>query len=525
MPAPKLKLRFHAVLAAIVSLTVGVSSSFASLVVYPKPPEEPSSPDYTVNVRTTRGGPEFIAVPVYGSCRYDGASKETLWGRPVSPISFCSIDANEETQLEVRFEKSLADAGIDLKTVIVRPLALGIKPAVENGAIRFKINKQPCQITVEPGGGLQRPLHIFLNPIETRRPTTGAANLIYFGPGYHEIDGFTLKDGQTVYVAGGAVLELKPHSESNRGPVTGEVNGKPTYLGRIFLLDANQRKNITIRGRGILSCRKALQAGQRSNFVGLEGVRNVNIEGLILRESGSTGLHAVNSDHVRISNVKAFCPYVNGDGIIMGGTSQALVENCFVHNADDSFEIKVWRPQSDVEFRNCVVWNDLGGCFGLFHESGSLSSNVVFRNCTVLHSTDDASASPVIGIKLDGIGKTAGYVFENIVVEQVSGPRRPAIKVFNNWTGWTLTPDDPAHPYQLNGGKPHNPPPGAISNVVFKNIAVLEAANSDVVLMADGPASPISNIRFEGVTLNGRKLEAQDARLKTNQWVTGVKIK
>ena len=52
-------------------------------------------------------------------------------------------------------------------------------------------------------------------------------NIIYFGPGVYKPDGIPVKSGQTVYIAGGAVIY-------------GQMI--PTEL-----------KNITIRGRGIIS--------------------------------------------------------------------------------------------------------------------------------------------------------------------------------------------------------------------------------------------------------------------------------
>ena len=90
----------------------------------------------------------------------------------------------------------------------------------------------------------------------------------------------------------------------------------------------------------------------------LGGCQDLVLEGIVLRESGSAGAHVVNGANVLMDNINAFCPYVNGDGIIIGGTSHALVKECFVHNADDSLEVKIWREQHDVEFRDCIVWND-----------------------------------------------------------------------------------------------------------------------------------------------------------------------
>ena len=126
---------------------------------------------------------------------------------------------------------------------------------------------------------------------------------------------------------------------------------------------------MTIRGRGILCGRKALEQRQRGALVKAEFLENLAIEGVTLREASVWSMYVTNCRRVRISNVKIIGHYVNNDGIPIGGTSDALVEDCFVHNADDSLEVKVWIPQRNVTFRNCIVWNDIGGSLGLMHES------------------------------------------------------------------------------------------------------------------------------------------------------------
>jgi hypothetical protein len=67
-------------------------------------------------------------------------------------------------------------------------------------------------------------------------------------------------------------------------------------------------------------------------------------------------------------------------------------------------------------FRNCVVWNDIGGSLGLMHECGAAIENVLFENCTVIHSTDNSSVCPVAGLKLTGPGPARNFRFENIVI-------------------------------------------------------------------------------------------------------------
>ncbi len=292
----------RAILHAFVSLAL-INPARAVVTVYPQPEQERASADYQVFVRRAADpAAPLIPVTVYGSCQFDPASKQKLCGRAVSPLSFCSVDADEPVEIAVRFNPALAAAGIDPGKVVIRPLSLQLNPGVVAGELHFTIGKQPCQVTVEPGGQRLHPLHLFINPPEQDPPTAATPEVVYFGPGYHEIDSGKLRDGQTVYIAGGAVLELRPDPAGSRAAPSDHFYDLPIYRGPA-LLDARDKKRITIRGRGILSCRRALETGQRSDLLDLGGCQDLRLEGIVLRESGSVGVHVVNGAHVLIDHL------------------------------------------------------------------------------------------------------------------------------------------------------------------------------------------------------------------------------
>ncbi len=488
------------------------------VVTYPAPKGEPASADYEV---TVNGKPVFC----YTSFRYDTDSKQTISGRPVSPLSFCYFDHDGPVKVEVRFLDGLKKAGIDTSKVTVRPLARGIKPKFKDGKITFTLDR-PGQLSVEPGGSLTHALHVFSNPPEKDIPDPKDPNVLYFGPGYHELGDTQLKSGQTVYVAGGAIVSLKVQpKESFSKESEHDAYGVKVYWAP-GMIGATWQKNITLRGRGILCGRKAIEQGQRGYLAKFERVDNLKVEGIIIRDCSVWSLHACNCNNVSVKNVKVVGYYVNNDGICMGGTSDAVVEDCFSHNADDSLEIKVWIPQKNVTFRNCIVWNDVGGSFGLMHECGCTLENVLYKDCTVLHSTDDASVCPVVGIKLSGPGCVKNIRFEDIVIEDVSSPRRASLKLINNWDDWHMQyPTEPDSPYELLNPPKRDIPSGSITNVTFKNIKVLNCRDESVVLIAENEKSPISGITFENVVINGKRLLPNDPRIKKNKWVTDVVVR
>lgn len=488
--------------------------------LYPAPPGEPASPDYVVSVN---GRPAFC----YTSWRFDTESHTAIAGRPVSPITFCYFDLGEDggAEIEVRLLDGLRHAGLDTARVTVRPLAHRIRPLVRDGRVRFRVAK-PCQLSLEPGGSLRHPLHLFVNPPERGAPRPGDPGVRYYGPGYHEASEVDLLSGETVYIAGGAIVSLSPTPSNRLGPGTlHEAYGVPVWWAP-GLFGSQGRKHVTIRGRGILCGRRGLEAHQRGHLLRVQDVEDLTVEGIVIRESSVWSLNVVNCRRVRVSNVKIVGHYVNNDGIAIGGTSDALVEDCFSHNADDTMEVKVWIPQRNVTFRRCVVWNDVGGSLGLMHEADAGIENVAYEDCTVIHSTDDMSACPVAGLKLTGTGSARGFRFEDIVIEDVVGPHRPSLKVINNWDDWHMEhPRKPGSPYELRDPPKRAKPSGAIRDVLFRNVRVLRARCPDVVLMADAPESPIEGVTFDNVTINGRRLEPGDRRIKTNAWVRGVTVR
>jgi len=378
----------------VAAATLAVSTASA-VTLYPGPAGEPASQDYQV---TVDGRPCFC----YTSYRFDTTSGETIQGRPVSPVSFCYFDADGPADVEVRMLEGLCEAGIDCSRVVVRPLAQGIQPEVKGGIARFRAPGGPCQLSVEPGGDIRHPLHIFANPPERDAPDPRNPGVLYFGPGAHEAAEVDIEDGQTVYIAGGAVVSLKPQPPPNRIEASASAGcyGLDLSWGA-GLFAPRWKKHVTVRGRGILCGRHALAQGRRGPLAVFEGCEDVTVEDIIIRESSVWSLNLSNCTRARVSNVKIVGHYVNNDGIAIGGTSEAVVEDCFTHNADDSLEVKVWIPQRNVLFRNVRVLQN--------------------RNNDVVLMAD-AAASPIDGITFDDVW-VAGQRLE---------PGDPRIKI-NAW--------------------------------------------------------------------------------------------
>jgi hypothetical protein len=475
---------FKGVLMAIVTLSIDGSCFYdgkrngpdillqdkSKLVVYPDPQGEPESKDYEVMVDDK---PTFC----YTSYREDEESSMRINGRSVSPMSFACFDINGEVTVKVKLKKPA-------KTVAIRPLSLEIKHTLVSDTVTFQL-KKPCNISVEPYGELNA-LHIFANPVEKDVPKQGDPKVHYFGPGVHHADPIRFKDGDTVYIAGGAVVYAKPQ------PLKGDekTSSKP-YGIEHKLLDpwflGSSRKHIKIRGRGILCARKTLEAKQRHRLIHFSKCEDISVEGIILREAAAWTLTFDQSANIHVDNVKILGHYVNNDGIEVSGSRDAVVENSFIHNGDDSFCVKAWKPAKNITFRNCVAWNDVAMSFGIVCEIYEEVSNVTYKDCTVLHSTGKNTKGEwnvmrgVIGIWIAHGGHVHDVRFEDIVIENASETKDP-IKL------------------RVTGDKP-----GTIEKVLFKNIKVLNSKNEKVGLY--GPEGSIKDIAFENIQINGKDVE------------------
>ena len=203
------------------------------------------------------------------------------------------------------------------------------------------------------------PLFIFGNPIEKDIPNKNDPNVVYFGPGVHVIEEpLVLKDNQTLYLAGGAVLKTT--------------------------IRAKFAKNITIRGRGVVSLdnRERWTVGHSVVFYKCE---NITVKDVILKDPVDWVLVFHNSNKVLVDNVKICAGrMINDDAIDVCNTSNVVIKDTFCRSEDDSVAIYgVWRsgvhigrkvtadpehkdnnlPVENITIDNCIFWTDCANIF------------------------------------------------------------------------------------------------------------------------------------------------------------------
>ena len=324
------------------------------LIIYPAPEEEILSEDYTLEVN---GQP----VDIYLAKIADVENPDSWLLQPDDvggPYSFTYFDFSGEVTIKITsFKKSLDN-------LVIRPLSAGIEPTVEGNSLSFTITK-PCKLSIEPDGRIE-PLILFANAPEINPPSEEDKNVIYFGPGIHKPEKIELNTGQTLYIAGGAVV---------KGGVA--VSGD----------------NIKIKGRGILCGNDWPWRNGPGSMIRINEATNVTVDGIILRGSWGWTIPIYNSDSVSITNIKLVCSKnPNDDGINPCNSQRVYIRDCFIRTDDDCIAMKGIKFGSDndnVEYitvENCLLWGDRARIFLLGHESrAKYMRHIVLRNLDILH--------------------------------------------------------------------------------------------------------------------------------------------
>lgn len=452
----------------------GIAVLEDTVVVYPAPAGEPPSKDYIVEVNGKN-------VFVY--------SANVLHG---GPASFASFDFSGSVTVKVVPQTKV-------KSVVVRPSSYGISPVVKEGTISFSLSR-PMNVSVEINGSFERPLLLFANPIETDVPAKDDPNVLYFGPGVHEIGSTNVKSDTTVYIAGGAIVrgiippDEKPVQEKN-------WKGNKVYQD-LFHID--KAKNVKIRGRGIIDgsalpwhARCPIRFTEATDFL---------VEGIVIRDSPSWCMPMFLSSDGKIVNVKAVCHRENSDGINIVNSRNIVVENCFLRNNDDEICVKTTQPSpapgsSDITVRNCVVWNDRAYGIGITYETRAPIRGILFKECDIIH--DHGIGALAIHVS-DG-ATISNVRFEDIRVEDCRN------RLIRLWIGKDMWGNDAER--------------GHINDILFKNVSLVGTLPTRSEIVGADADHAVHNVAFENLSINGKTVEnAKSAGIKLNQHAQEIRF-
>lgn len=416
----------------------------------------------------------------------------------VSP--FAVFDFKGTIEVKIR-------ANRDVKWVDIRPKSLNIKPVFKDSLIWFTLSK-PCNLSIELNGEPKNaPLMLFTNSPEQDLPELNSPGVISFEPGkVHEAGIIRLQSGQTLYIPGGTIVK--------------------------GLVVAEGQKDVRIMGRGILdgSKNRELRGEQRYHFISLRDCRDVLLRDLILIDATTWQVVPMNSENVRISNVRIVSNNGSDDGIDVVRSRNVKIDRCFIHTKDDCIAIKSFGEYpSDlnvdgVEVWDCVFWNtEWGNALEIgFELRSDFVRNIVFRDSDVIRCEDGA----VFSIHNGDRSIVENVVFRNIRVEDA---RQKLIDLAVFYGQYSM--DRPATREEierryLRGAwdgilylspqerKIHAENRGQIRNIVFEDISLIDGIFPFSLISGFDEKHKVSGVIIKNLRVHGEKIRSsEDARM------------
>ncbi len=297
------------------------------VVIYPAPEGEVLSEDYAVEVNGK-------SVPVYVI--------QSQWHD--KKYSAAYFDFEGTVTVKIKPNLSTLKTSAALEQLAIRPEKYGIKPSIADGAATFTTDRH-FDISFEPTGQ-NSPLHLFSNPLETKPPKSGDPNVVYFGPGIHKPTHIHLTAGQTLYIAGGAIV---------KSAVTSTGDEYSYHRARHFV----RQRLATLQGpdgaHG-LAGRWHKHPDSKTSSSAEHGTGQWLHRGAIRCESAISGSAAPGA-----ATMTASTPC---------NSSNVTIRNCFVHTDDDGIAVKGTalagqypKTTENIVVEDCTFWIEFANGF------------------------------------------------------------------------------------------------------------------------------------------------------------------
>ena len=284
---------------------------------------------------------------------------------------------------------------------------------------------------------------------------------------------FAAQDGVTYYLEKGAVL-----------------------MGGFV---AENRENITIRGRGILDAdlfeRERTLGEGRNGSVHFERCKNVLVEGITIMNAPMWMIVINNSENVRVDGINLFGFNTNADGIHFSASKNAVATGCFIRTCDDLFVAYHYGDSDALTFQNSVLWSDGARVLLLGLASAGDIKNVVMKNCDVITYQNAWDLNEAGGMVQ--LWATGGRTISNVLIKdiRVDAVRAPRIAVFAQVrTGEALY-------YGANG---------YVDGVTFENITLAFSPATKSLFQYTHGIGTIGNVVFKNIKIDGTLLTKQN---------------
>lgn len=338
----------------------------------------------------------------------------------------------------------------------VRPLSYGIQPLQDHDTLRFTLDR-PRYLSVEADGGIYDNLHIFADSI-MEKPKVRKRDLIYFGPGYHDLhgDSIAVGSGKTVFIDQGAV-----------------VNG---------WFSVWRAHDVRILGHGIV------MPGRHEGIM-VRYSRRVLVDGPL-----TTQLPIGGSDSVEVANTKVMSWYGWGDGFNIFASNHVRQRHLFARSSDDCSTIYCTRKDyhgscRDIRVSDCVFWADVAHpiMIGLHSETPENEeiANVVYDHIDILeHAENQIDYQGCIGINNGDNILVHHVAFQDFNIEDIRKGMLLNLRVcFNKkYCHW---------------------PGRGIEDITFRNIAYHGRQPNMSIIAGYDDSRMVRGVRFQNLSING----------------------
>jgi hypothetical protein len=392
----------HRLLAKTVGVFVGLllvteGQGQDALVPYPRVPGDSASADFTVRVNGT--DVETVGTDLQvgyahfafsGTVRVEITARESIETFDLSPHRY-GIDAQAD--------------GRTLSFTLTQPRKLHLRI---NALPRFFVFAdgpepdpprpgQPGVTDLVSRGVASSPEVVQTTALQQAIDEVAAKRgVLYVPPGIYRCGQLRLKSGLTLYLAPGAILKG-----------TGRIADYPVGELGTQQLDLTDCRDVKILGRGVIDGQgRALRLATQNASAGrsklIRTLRSANcvVEDVVLRDSGTWGVHLVESSDLRFTNFKLISNTIhddpefpwesNTDGFDPDNSSRVLIEDGFISCNDDAIAVKLWygrrRDMEGIMFRRNVVWTVKSALKVGTEVAERRLSNVAFEGNDVVHA-------------------------------------------------------------------------------------------------------------------------------------------
>ncbi|WPV02137.1 glycosyl hydrolase family 28 protein [Mucilaginibacter sp. cycad4] len=440
----------------------------AHLITYKAPEGAVLNKDFSISVREP--GQRELFVPTYNVSVTEVAHTKNI----IRNSSFGYFDFSGKVEIAVTYQRG------PIHRVKIRPSKDGITFKVVGNTIVFSLT-QPRNISIEVNNDIFHNLQLFANPIETEKPSDSDPNVIYYGPGIHQIGTLKIPSNKTIYIDGGAIVQ-----------------------GQLLVSGVN---NVHIKGHGILTQWASMNSkngshvnsqkkgsDERNDQITIEYSTNIDVSGLIVLPHKYSVLIG-QSKNVNISSIKSFSSEGNADGIDIFCSSDILIDRVYMRNSDDCVAIyghrwKYYGNTTNITVQNSVLWADIAhplliGTHGDTSHPDTLEK-IKFINVDILDQHENQiDYQGCMALNAGDSNLLRNITFDNIRIDDIRKGQLINVRVMYN------------HKYNTSPGK-------GIENIYFKDISYNgNKANLSVISGYDETRT-IKNVLFENLRINGK---------------------